>query len=146
MKSNKNEFWKAFSHTNALYSTWAALTKNNYYVTFILYALDAQKNMTQKKLCAYTGLTKQTVNGVIKSLTEKGYIKLQPGIKDRREKQILLTESGISYSRNMLSSLYELEDTVFKMMGADRIQNMIDEIRLFNMIFENELRKKGETL
>lgn len=144
MKSNERKFWEAWGQTNALYLSWATAKDVNYYLLFVLYALDGQKSMTQKKICEYTGLTKQTVNGVIKSLTREGYITLSPGQGDRREKQLALTESGLAYSRELLTPLYEMENTVFRLMGSDRVQQMIDGITLFNTIFEKEMERESK--
>lgn len=143
MKSTEKKFWEAWGQTNALYLSWAASKGVNYYLLFVLYALDGQKSMTQKKICEYTGLTKQTVNGVIKSLTHEGYITLSPGQEDRREKQLALTESGLAYSRKLLTPLYEMENAVFHLMGNDRVQQMVDEITLFNTIFEKEMEREN---
>lgn len=144
MKSNERKFWEAWGQTNALYLSWATAKDVNYYLLFVLCALDGQKSMTQKKICEYTGLTKQTVNGVIKSLTREGYITLSPGQGDRREKQLALTESGLAYSRELLTPLYEMENTVFRLMGSDRVQQMIDGITLFNTIFEKEMERESK--
>lgn len=40
--------------------------------------------------------------------------------------------------RALLGPLYALEDTVFARMGDARVQEMMDAIALFNMIFEKE--------
>lgn len=40
--------------------------------------------------------------------------------------------------RALLEPLYALEDTVFARMGDARVQEMMDAIALFNMIFEKE--------
>ncbi len=143
MKSNERKFWEAWGQTNALYLSWAARKGVNYYLLFVLYALDGQKSMTQKRICEYTGLTKQTVNGVIKSLTHKGYITISPRQGDRREKQLILTESGLAYSRDLLAPLYEMENTVFRLMGGDKVQQMIDGITLFNTVFEKEIERES---
>ena len=97
--------------------------------------------MTQKKICILTGLTKQTVNSVMKSLKEEGYIALSPGSEDRREKQISLTEKGMAYSDGLLAPLRELEHRVFQIMGSDRVQRMVEDITLFNTVLEKEMEK-----
>lgn len=95
--------------------------------------------MTQGKICICTGLTKQTVNSVICSLKEDGYIELAPGIEDRREKQIILTEKGIDYSNELITPLRELENRAFQIMGSDRAQQMVDNIKLYNTLLEKEM-------
>ena len=140
--SDEKKFWEAWGQANALYTFWAVSNNINYYMLFVLYALNGEKVMTQKKICDCTGLTKQTVNGVIRSLKREGYIVLSAGYKDRREKQVALTKKGIAYSEELLAPLFELECNVFDIMGSSRVKQMIEDITLFNTIFEKEMEKK----
>ena len=112
------------------------------YWRLVRYALEGQKAMTQKKICICTGLTKQTVNSVIRTLKEDGYIELASGCEDRREKQIILTEKGIAYSGELIASLREMEHRVLQIMGNDRAQQMLDDIALYNTLLEKEMEKE----
>ncbi len=141
MPTDEQKLWGVWGQANGLYSTWAASKNINYYLLFVLYALEGQKEMTQKKICICTGLTKQTVNSVIRSLKEQGYVELSSGNGDRREKQILLTERGIVYSNELLTPLRKLEHRVLQIMGSDRVRQMIDNITLFNTVLEKEMSK-----
>lgn len=141
MPTDEQKLWSVWGQANGLYSAWAASQNINYYLLFVLYALDCQKAMTQKKICMCTGLTKQTVNSVIRSLKEDGYIELSPGLEDRREKQIALTGKGIAYSSELLTPLRELERRALQIMGNDRVQQMVDNIALFNTVLEKEMKK-----
>ena len=141
MPTDEQKLWGVWGQANGLYSTWAASKNINYYLLFVLYALEGQKEMTQKKICICTGLTKQTVNSVIRSLKEQGYVELSSGNGDRREKQILLTERGIVYSNELLTPLRKLEHRVLQIMGSDTVRQMIDNITLFNTVLEKEMSK-----
>ena len=140
--SNVGEFWKAWGQTNSIYSDWATSKNVNYYVLFVLYALDNHESMTQKKICDYTGIVKQTVNSVIKTLKSNECIMLSSSLEDGREKQVTLTEKGRKYAKELLTPLYDLENSVFKIMGSDRVEQMIESIMLFNTIFKNEMEDK----
>lgn len=142
MLSEDKKFWGAWGQANALYTRWADAHDINYYLLFVLYALDGQEAMTQRMICDCTGLTKQTVNSVIRSLKSEGHVVLSPGREDRREKQVALTEKGLAYSRELLSPLHELERTVLSLMGSGRVQQMINDITLFNTVFEKEMEKQ----
>ncbi len=142
MPTDEQKLWGVWGQANGLYSSWAASKDINYYLLLVLYALEGQKTMTQKKICICTGMAKQTVNSVIRSLKEDGYIELSPGIEDRREKQITLTEKGIAYSRELITPLRELEHRALQIMGDDRVRQMVDNITLFNTVFEKEMEKE----
>ena len=141
MPTDEQKLWEVWGQANGLYSSWAASKNINYYLLFVLYALDGQEAMTQKKICICTGLTKQTVNSVIRSLKEDGYVELAPGIEDRREKQVTLTDKGIAYSNELITPLREQEHRVLQIMGSDRVQQMVDNIALFNTLLEKEMEK-----
>ena len=141
MPADERKIWEVWGRPNGLYSSWAASKNINYYLLFVLYALEGQEAMTQKKICTYTGLAKQTVNSVIRSLKEKGYIELVPGLADGREKQVVLTEKGIAYSSGILTPLRELEHRVYQIMGSGQVQQMVDQITLFNTVLEKEMEK-----
>lgn len=60
--------------------------------------------------------------------------------KDKREKYVVLTDEGKAYSKPILEPLYKLEENVFKVMGIERAQQMIDAITIFNLLFEKEMK------
>ena len=49
MPADEQKLWGVWGQANGLYSSWAALKNINYYLLFVLYALEGQKEMTQKK-------------------------------------------------------------------------------------------------
>lgn len=140
MSETRTKFWEVWGQSDALYDTWA----NHYGLSsselFILYALDEQNELSQKQIAINTGLAKQTVNNVIKALIQKNYITLMSSSKDKREKYVVLTDEGKAYSKPILEPLYKLEENVFKVMGIERAQQMIDAITIFNLLFEKEMK------
>lgn len=110
----------------------------NNYRLFVLYVLDNHPGATQKAIADHAGLPKQTVNTVVRALRDEGYVTLSPASGDRREKNASLTPAGQTYARALLEPLYALEDAVFARMGDARVQEMMDAIALFNMLFEKE--------
>lgn len=124
-----------------LYGKWAAGRGVNYYEMLVFYALDAKGSLTQKAIGDYCGLPKQTVHNVICSLQRQGHILLLAGERDRREKRVVLTESGQARSRGLLAPLYRLEEQVCKNIGQERLGQMIETSELFNLLFERGLEK-----
>ena len=139
--TDAKKIWEAWGRANALYTTWAAERSINPYQLFVLYAIDGHDGITQKNIAAFTGLSKQTVNTVIRALKEEGYLELLAGSGDRREKIVRLTPAGQAYSSEILALLYELEADVIEMIGADRIHEMMNAIKLFTTVFGKEMEK-----
>ncbi len=142
MLTDDKKLWGAWGRANALYTRWADARGISCYLLFVLYALDGREDMTQKRICDCTGLTKQTVNSVIRSLKNEGYVVLSAGQEDRREKRVVLTEQGLAYSREVLDPLQELERAVLTLMGSGRARQMINDITLFNTVFEKEMEER----
>lgn len=139
MKTDSNKMWEAWGRTNALYTAYCASIGENSYRLLVLYALNAHEPITQKAIADYTGLSKQTVSTVMRSLKEEGYVLLCAGESDHREKNVQLTEKGQVYVQKVLAPLYQLEQRVADIMGTDRLKQMSDAIMLFNLIFEKEM-------
>lgn len=138
-----NKFWEVWGYSDSLYEKWAEERGENRVRLFVLYALDRQYSVTQKDIAEYTGLSKQTVHTVIRALKAEGYVTLESGnSSDKREKNVVMTESGHAYCKELLTPLYEVEKNVFDIMGADKIKQMIDSITLFNTLFEKETKRK----
>ena len=138
MQHSPRKFWEVWGRSDALYNRWAAAHGVNNYRLFVLYVLDNHPGATQKAIADHAGLPKQTVNTVVRALRDEGYVTLSPASGDRREKNTSLTPAGQTYARALLEPLYALEDAVFARMGDTRVQEMMDAIALFNMLFEKE--------
>ena len=91
-----------------------------------------------RSLASDLGINLHTVNKAYAVLRDEGYVTLSPASGDRREKNASLTPAGQTYARALLEPLYALEDAVFARMGDARVQEMMDAIALFNMLFEKE--------
>lgn len=142
--TDAKKIWEAWGQANALYTGWAAENGLNSYRLFVLYAIDGHDEITQKRIAELTGFSRQTVNTVIRTLKAEGLIVLSPGTGDRREKTIRLTPAGLEYSKAALSGLYKLENEVSEIIGTDRINEMMNSIKLFTTVFEKEFRKEKD--
>ena len=58
---------------------------------------------------------------------------------DKREKRIVLTESGQVYAHRMIAPLRKAEEKVYRTIGSERLQAMCEILDLFNLLFEREL-------
>ena len=141
MNTKNRRLWEVWGQTNALYMQWCSHRDMNSYRQLVLYALDSRESTTQKRIADYTGLSKQTVATVMRSLKAEGFVTLSSGNGDRREKIVHLTDEGAQYVEKVLHDLYALESRVFAIMGEERIQQMLDAVSLFNTVFEKEMEE-----
>lgn len=138
-RKQQHDFNAVWSQTNALYCRWAEYFGLNYITLMTLYGLDIYGSMTPKNLCDFYGFPKQTVNGVVHELAEQGYVSLRPGSKDKREKLVCLTETGAAYAKELLAPLYRAEQSVFSVLGEEKIIQMFETISAFNALMEKKL-------
>ena len=76
----------------------------------LMYALDDGLPHSQKEISDAWSIPRTTMNTIIKRRERDGYLTLIPIPGKRREKQIVLTESGKEYARNILAVVYRAED------------------------------------
>lgn len=75
-----------------------------------------------------------------RALQKKGYLLLEASEGDKREKRIVLTESGQVYAHRMIAPLRKAEEKVYRTIGNELLQAMCEILDLFNLLFERELR------
>ena len=86
---------------------------------------------TIKSIGIYCDLKKQTMTSHLNELETRGYIHRKPGLKDRREMIVTLTEYGEKFKFAMHECIKELEADYFKQMGnveLDRIQLILEKL------------------
>lgn len=86
-----------------LYAKSVGLTYIGLHVLTLLY--ENPDRYTQKMLADTTGLPKQSVNVVIRSLLEQGYVQMKEQGTDRRNKEIRLSKSGRAYAEKIVGKL-----------------------------------------
>ena len=90
---------------------------------------NAEAPPTQKEICEQSHYNKQIVNSIIKGFTDKGYLEFREVESDRRNKQVLLTDSGKSYADEILSPLWEIEQRALSVLSNDEREDMLQKIQ-----------------
>lgn len=106
---------------------------------WILYALNDGKSHSQKDISISWDIPITTINTIVKELNNDGYVDLIHIPGKRREMNIILTDKGKEYSKNILKDVYEIEEKVFKSLG-ERVRINDDLEFLLKKLYES----KGE--
>ena len=106
---------------------------------WILYALNDGKSHSQKDISISWDIPITTINTIVKELNNDGYVDLIHIPGKRREMNIILTEKGKEYSKNILKDIYEIEEKVFKSLG-EKVRINDDLEFLLKKLYES----KGE--
>ena len=76
---------------------------------------------TVNNLLHILGVTKQSLNRVLRSLIEDGLVEVQVGQKDRRERHLYLTETGQSLEQELSNAQRARMRSAYRDVGADAV-------------------------
>ena len=141
INSQQKDIYAIWAKVNILYTVWADRHKINCNTLMLFYELDIYGQTSQKLLADHLGIPKQTVSNIVKSLLRENYVTMLPSERDKREKMLALTPQGKKYSRKFLLPLYELEQRTIRMVGEERIEQMLETEKLFNLVFEKNMEE-----
>ncbi len=100
---------------------------------------ESEESYTQKLLCEKYNLPKQTVNLVIKSFWEQGYVTLEESKNDRRNKEITLTEAGKDYAKNIIQKWDDIEAEVFESSSLEEMDAMLQYLIKWQAAFQEKI-------
>lgn len=92
---------------------------------------------TINNLLGILGVTKQSLNRVLRKLQNDGLVVARPGHRDKRERNLYLTEKGAALEHNLGEAQRQLMRTAYRQAGPEAVagfravlENMMDsEIR-----------------
>ena len=132
LSAQYNALW---IETNQLYETWARQRGMSLHeLLVILSIVEADGTVLQKDICQRF-VIKQTVNAIIKTLTDKGWLELKVSEQDRRSRNLCLTPVGSAQAAQIARALQEHEAQVWLRLGLDRAEQLIEHTALYNRHF-----------
>lgn len=137
----------ASSAADGAYYRWARRSRLTLNTLDLLYALDDGLPHSQKQICQEWGIPKTTVNTVVKSCREAGWITLEPMPGHPRQQQLCLTEAGRACAREALEDLYAAESAAMAEAAGRFGPGFVDAMEFFSARFvhaihSNFLQKK----
>lgn len=85
----------------------------------ILYFVGRNPDLSVNDLLGILGVTKQSLNGPMRQLVERGYINTNADSRDRRIKRLALTESGAQLESSLSGDQRERFARVFEKLGTN---------------------------
>ncbi len=110
-------------YINQIRGSWVQLAKKfniNYHEMLMMYHLYRHGVCTQKQICEYYLLPKQTVNNIVMDMKENDYIRMEFAENNRKENVIVLTPSGEEYISNLVASMDKVEKSMSEKMGDEK--------------------------
>ena len=130
---------QALSGTLDLYRIWAKKHQLNYNALVILYTLNDYKKCTQKQICEWWALPKQTVHGILLDFEKKGYITITASTKNKRERLIAFTENGEIFASSILNRLYQMEENAMHKLGEEKRKQLIESNTKYYELLKEEI-------
>lgn len=137
IKNQADLLSERFQSIDNLYDDYAksvGLTFMSLLILEIIFA--TPENCTQKLICQQTRLPKQSVNTVIKSFLDQGYMDLKEDPSDRRNKKIRLSEAGRTYAKNIIETMWNAEQLAMEKMTLEQRNMLVELIGLYEKNFK----------
>ena len=121
-----NAYCRLRDRQTAVYDRCAkmhGLTVNELFVLDILWFAPA--GCTQKEISDRLSANKQTINAIITRFDRQGFISYLAVKEDRRNKRIVLTESGKAYAKNIIPPAADAENLAMADMPIDKVAELV---------------------
>ncbi|MBE6865548.1 MAG: winged helix-turn-helix transcriptional regulator [Oscillospiraceae bacterium] len=108
----------------------------NYHEMVLMYHLYRNGDCTQKQLCDYYLLPKQTVNNIVMAMKGAGNIDWYFTATNKKEKVLTITEKGMDYISSLVLSMNSTEETIENIMGAEKMSTLVELLGEYNSIIK----------
>lgn len=86
-----------------------------------LHFINRSPGTTVNNLLSILGVTKQSLNRVLRTLIEDGLVESRVGIRDKRERHLMLTESGDRLEKELSEAQRARMRDAFRRVGPDAV-------------------------
>lgn len=111
----------------------------NYHEMVLMYHLYKNGDCTQKQICDYYLLPKQTVNNIVMAMKDRGNIDWYFTPTNKKEKVLTITEKGLEYISSLVLSMNNTEDMLKSVLGEEKIADMVELLTEYNNIIKASL-------
>lgn len=143
METNFNNSLIDFNmYINQIRGSWVQLAKKfniNYHEMLLMYHLYRHGSCTQKLICEYYLLPKQTVNNIVMDMKERAFIEMGFAENNRKEKVLMLTDAGKEYISSLVSSMNKVEENMTGKMGEENLSQLANLLIEYGNIIREEI-------
>ena len=108
-----------------------------------IHFINRSPGTTVNNLLSILGVTKQSLNRVLRNLIEDGLVESRVGQVDKRERHLHLTEAGAVLERELSDAQRERMRTAYKAAGPEAVAGFRQVLEL---IMDEDMRKRYEAL
>ena len=107
-----------------------------------LFSLSSNKYLTQKELAEKLNYNEATVTRAIKRLENKGFIERKEDKKDKRKKNIVLTEKGEYVTKETMQKLEKIENIILNEFDSEEQKEFLKYLIKYYNIIETKVTEK----
>lgn len=127
---------------NVLYHDYARTVDLSDAAFWLLYSLSEHgQPCMQKDLCSAWFYAPQTINSALKSLEERGIIRLEFMSESRKNKQVLFTEAGMQLVEEKIIPIIRAEERSFERLEEWEREQLLSITRKHIEILEEEINR-----
>lgn len=139
-ETNANEYLRIYFELNAQYEAYAKSLGISYSTLSALrIILEHDGDCTQRTICEYTFLPKQTVNAIVTALLRYGAIRMVELDSDRRHKVIHLTDKGRAFALEVIQKMKNAESKAMESLDESQKETMLIAAKLYVARFRGYL-------
>lgn len=132
-------FFRLMQNMDTMYETYARAHGLTYMSLYILETIYATQDCTQARISEQTVYAKQTVNMVIDSFQNRGWVRRDPNPNDRRSKLIRLTPAGKAVAQQIIEPFWCAGSLAFAELDENERAIMLRSLLSFVRIFSEKV-------
>ncbi len=98
---------------------------------------------TVNNLLAILGVTKQSLNRVLRALVEDGLVRSEVGKRDKRERHLFLTEAGEALERQLSDAQRDRMRTAYRAAGPEAV---VGFRQVLEAMMDHDMRNRYDAL
>ena len=139
-RSAASRVTESWQRIDSLYNHYGKSIGIGFTAMLVLECVNSPEEVfTQKGICEKFGLPKQAVNSIINSFREQGYLELKEA-RDRRNKELFLTESGKAYAQEILGHFDLMNAEAWKCFTTEETIVFAELVEKYEKSFESVIK------
>lgn len=139
LETEIHQYFQFLQSMDNLYEEYARKNGLTYMSLYILETIYSEADCTQKLISQITLYPKQTVNMVIRSFMEKGWVTLEQSENDRRNKLVRLTEAGAAFARQVVEPYWDAGECAFSELDPQDRRTTLRTLKAFGQSFTRKI-------
>ena len=105
----------------------------------VIYFVGRQPDMTVSELLGILKITKQSLSRVLSHLIDTGYIRQTPGVRDKRQRLLALTDKGVALEAKLTEVQCRRFAAAYSARGGDAVDGFV---KVLSSLLDEDMREQ----